>query len=100
MNTKAIIYGTLFISLTLNYFSIPIAAPVYKEAVKKATAAHLMEMASSLHPQKPTYIPPVQQAALDKAEGKVKALPPKLELAQQYPAGNSDIIRDLLEANR
>ncbi len=102
-NTKATFYCVACASLVINYFTAPIAAPVIWDSVKSHTAAHLMEMASSLHPQEPTYIPPVQQAALEKAEnGKPSTMPDKLpisKIATAYPAGNSDIIRELLEKN-
>lgn len=92
MNTKATFYAVACASLVINYFTAPIAAPVIWDSVKSHTAEHLMEMASSLHPQKPTYIPPVQEATLERAAGKAKAMPPKLAL-------NDDVIGKLLEEN-
>jgi len=104
MNTKLTIHAVLFASLTLNYFALPIAAPVYKESIKQATAERLMALASDLHPTRPTYIPPVQQATLDRADCKQAAMPPKLNLdglseqqiAARYPASSNDSIAEIL----
>lgn len=103
MNTKAIIYGTCAISLMLNYFTLQIAAPVYKESIKQATANHLMHLASDLRPKHPTVIPAVTEADMEAdMPRQAKTMPPRMdlgEIATAYPAANSDIIRELLEAN-
>jgi len=104
MNTKATFYAVACASLVINYFTAPIAAPVIWDSVKSHTAEHLMAFASELHPQRPTYIPPVQKAALERAEGKQAAMPPKLDIteaqiAARYPAAGDDVIAKLLEGS-
>ena len=103
MNTKAIFYTAAALSFCTNYLTLPIAAPVYAEAIKQATASHLMQLASDLRPKHPTVIPPVKVSDMESEQPKqAKVMPPRMDLGQiaaAYPAANSDIIRELLEAN-
>lgn len=99
MLTKTGKYAIIYSGVTtcILYLTLPVAAPIIWQDMKQAIAGHMRDAAQELAPR--AEINPVQVATLAKAQGKENVLPPRMDVAQftaQYPAGNSDIIGEIL----
>ncbi len=87
------------LSLCLNYFTAPVAGPIFYDAAKEKLADSFQEWSMALKPR--AEINPVKLETLERASKPMAAAPPRMDvtkLAEAYPASQSDIIRNLLES--